>query len=182
MFQPLARYFDFQGRSRRSEYWLWFLFQIIVGIIFTVLQNTLRSTGLKAILIPIVIVRLIYGLGIIIPNIAVAVRRFHDIGRTGWWILFPYAIMLVASIIYPILYGSQFLHDLQPLSSLAGRTDISPVELLRVIQPLFKAFFWILLPTWLASLVTFAFHVTDGTPGPNRYGDDPKGRGNANVF
>ena len=75
MFQPLARYFDFQGRSRRSEYWLWFLFQIIVGIVFMILQNTLRSTGVKAILIPIVIVRVIYGLGIIIPNIAVAVRR-----------------------------------------------------------------------------------------------------------
>jgi uncharacterized membrane protein YhaH (DUF805 family) len=39
MFQPLARYFDFQGRSRRSEFWLWSQFQFIVSIVFGVVKN-----------------------------------------------------------------------------------------------------------------------------------------------
>ena len=60
------RYFDFSGRSSRSEYWWWFLFNLLVGWI------------------PFV------GLVLLIPNIAIGVRRLHDINRTGWWILFAY--------------------------------------------------------------------------------------------
>ena len=60
------RYFDFSGRSSRSEYWWWFLFSTIAGFI------------------PFV------GLVLLIPNIAIGVRRLHDINRTGWWILFAF--------------------------------------------------------------------------------------------
>ena len=58
------RYFDFSGRSSRSEYWWWFLFSSLVG------------------LIPFA------GLFLLVPNLAIGVRRLHDINRTGWWILF----------------------------------------------------------------------------------------------
>ena len=58
------RYFDFSGRSSRSEYWWWFLFFFLVG------------------LIPFA------GLFLLVPNLAIGVRRLHDINRTGWWVLF----------------------------------------------------------------------------------------------
>lgn len=182
MFQPLARYFDFQGRSRRSEYWLWFLFQIIVSTVFSILQATFKSSGTGALLM-IMGIRFLYALAILIPNIAVGVRRLHDIGRTGWWLLFPTVIMLIAAVIYFSMNGGgHFLEDIQTLSSLSGKGTVPPAQALALMGSIMKPMLWILLPGILASIVTFVFHVTDGTPGPNRFGDDPKGRGSAHVF
>ena len=62
-----SNYANFSGRARRSEYWYFVLFSLIIG------------------LIPIV--NLIVGLISIIPGIAVCVRRLHDIGKSGWWLL-----------------------------------------------------------------------------------------------
>ena len=71
------RYFDFSGRSSRSEYWWWILFSFIAG------------------LIPFV------GLVLLIPNIAIGVRRLHDINKTGWWILF--ALLFFWLLFIPVL-------------------------------------------------------------------------------
>ncbi len=183
MFQPLARYFDFQGRSRRSEYWLWFLFQMIVSIVFSVLQNTFKSMGSETAVMLIGLVNGLYSLGLLIPNLAVGVRRFHDIGRTGWWILFPTVIMLIATVIYLSMNGTEFTNDMQSLSGLSGKNNLPPAQVFAILGSLAKPFLWIVIPAFLASLVTFVFHVTDGTPGPNRFGNDPKGRGgDASVF
>ena len=79
------RYFDFSGRSSRSEYWWWILFVIIAGVVLTVADiligtyNADTESGLLA---------SIFGLVTFIPGIAVGVRRLHDINRTGWWVLF----------------------------------------------------------------------------------------------
>ena len=81
------RYFDFSGRSSRSEYWWWTLFVIIGGVIFTYANmligtyNEDTESGL---------IEGIFGLVTVIPWIAVGVRRLHDIKRTGWWVLFAF--------------------------------------------------------------------------------------------
>ena len=62
-----SNYANFSGRARRSEYWYFVLFSLIIS------------------LIPIV--NLIVGLISIIPGIAVCIRRLHDIGKSGWWLL-----------------------------------------------------------------------------------------------
>ena len=105
------KYADFSGRARRSEYWFWALFTGIVGAAAVVIEGS-DSTVLSAIV----------SLAFFIPNLAVAVRRMHDVGKSGWYLLMS-------------------------LSPLIG---------------------------WIFVLVQLC---TDSVPGPNQYGEDPKGRG-----
>lgn len=86
--EVLRKYAVFSGRARRKEYWMFFLFNIIIaaaigfvlGFIGAIIGiGTALSTPVSG----------LYSLATIIPSIAVGVRRMHDIGRSGWWILFP---------------------------------------------------------------------------------------------
>jgi len=84
-----SRYVDFQGRSRRSEYWWVALFNVIVFGVGTVLAMVLGGvnfeTGEMGPLAYVVFGLLgLYALGIIVPSIALFVRRLHDINQTGW--------------------------------------------------------------------------------------------------
>jgi uncharacterized membrane protein YhaH (DUF805 family) len=84
-----ARYADFQGRSRRSEYWWVTLFNIIVAIVAGILAVLLGGVNFETGEIGpagYVIFGLLglYALAIIIPSIALFVRRLHDINQTGW--------------------------------------------------------------------------------------------------
>ena len=84
-----ARYTDFQGRSRRSEYWWVVLFNLLVVLVLGLLLVTLGGlnpeTGEMGPLgFVFVGIMVLYGLGIIIPSIALFVRRLHDINQTGW--------------------------------------------------------------------------------------------------
>ena len=78
-----TNYANFEGRAMRSEYWWYFLFTIIA------------SQGLSFIS---PMASLVFSLATIIPSIAVAVRRMHDVGKSGWFILIPiYNIILAAT-------------------------------------------------------------------------------------
>lgn len=83
-------YANFQGRAARSEYWFFALFVFIVAAILTALLfatgdfNTQQVSGLGYVVIAILAV---FYLGILIPSIAVAVRRLHDRNMSGWWYL-----------------------------------------------------------------------------------------------
>jgi uncharacterized membrane protein YhaH (DUF805 family) len=113
--EALKKYAVFGGRSRRKEYWYFLLFNIIVAIVLAwidALLGTFSSSGIG-------VLSGIYGLAILIPSLAVTVRRLHDIDRSGWWILI----------------------NLFPL---------------------------------IGSLVLLVFAVSEGTPGNNQYGPNPK--------
>jgi uncharacterized membrane protein YhaH (DUF805 family) len=71
-------YFDFNGRARRAEFWWFVLVVIIIDIILGVIQSVLHLGSILTGLL---------SLGLLLPNLGVAVRRLHDIGRSGWWIL-----------------------------------------------------------------------------------------------
>ncbi len=77
-------YSDFSGRARRKEYWMYVLFNIIFALIAIFLDNILgfafRGIGYGPLY-------LIYIIAVFIPGLAVTVRRLHDIGKSGWWIL-----------------------------------------------------------------------------------------------
>ena len=114
-----TRAFDFAGRSRRREFWIPWLINTVIGVflwsrVFSSMFGHGSGGGFFFTII------LILGLASIIPAISLSVRRLHDIGYSGAWLLLG---------IIPIGY-----------------------------------------------LIVLIFHIMDGTPGPNRYGEDPKGR------
>ncbi|MEZ6002416.1 DUF805 domain-containing protein [Hyphomonas sp.] len=95
-----SRYVDFQGRSMRSEYWWVYLFNLIIGIVWAVLffglgGINMRTEEVSPIGFGLIALVAIYGLAIVIPSIALFVRRLHDINQTGW----IYLGLVIASVI-----------------------------------------------------------------------------------
>ena len=76
----LRNYVAFSGRAPRSEFWYWALFNFIVSVIAMALDMVVGLGFLG----------LIVSLGFLLPNISVAIRRLHDIDRTGWWCLIAF--------------------------------------------------------------------------------------------
>lgn len=138
MILPFKRYAEFSGRSRRMEYWMFALLNVIIVTVLMFL--TLGAGGMAGLADPAAIgvgvgamfgglgiLLLIYVLAVLIPSIAVTVRRLHDREMSGWW----YLGAVIGSMI-----------------------------------------------PFVGFLVSIAFLVLmalPGTPGPNRYGPDPKG-------
>jgi uncharacterized membrane protein YhaH (DUF805 family) len=100
----LKNYAVFSGRARRSEYWYFFLFNLIISFILGFIGGAIGFIYLGN----------IYSIAVLIPSIAVGVRRMHDVDKSGWFILIPIYNLILA--------------------------------------------------------------CTDGTPGENSYGEDPKNR------
>ncbi|MFN9728450.1 DUF805 domain-containing protein [Acidovorax sp.] len=65
-----AQYAGFSGRAPRSEFWWFFLFQVLVLLAAAAVSDTLNA---------------LVSLGLLLPGLAVGARRLHDIGRSGWW-------------------------------------------------------------------------------------------------
>jgi uncharacterized membrane protein YhaH (DUF805 family) len=84
----LRQYADFSGRARRTEYWMFTLFNFIAMIVLVLIDQVL-GTGFLA---------FVYVLAVLLPSLAVAARRLHDIGRGGWWQLIGF-IPLIGAII-----------------------------------------------------------------------------------
>lgn len=148
MLLPFKRYAEFSGRSRRIEFWMFALLNMVVyavlfGLViatsptlatleamdpadpFAIYSVFLGGTGLLF---------LIWWLIVLIPSIAVGVRRLHDRNMSGWW----YLLFIVLSFV--------------PIIGI------------------------------VAAIAFLVMMLLDGTPGPNRYGPDPKGRGEAETF
>lgn len=92
----LKNYANFTGRARRKEFWFYTLAFIIVAIIVSLVDHILGTD-------PLLYVVLV--LGLLVPNVAIAVRRLHDIGRSGWWYLIGF-IPLIGFIILIIWFAT----------------------------------------------------------------------------
>ncbi|WP_298918845.1 DUF805 domain-containing protein [uncultured Algimonas sp.] len=83
-------YFNFRDRARRSEYWWFMLFTVLGGLGFSALDSAFFAGGennqewFSS----------VFSLIVLIPGLALGWRRLHDIGKSGWWILLPYATLL----------------------------------------------------------------------------------------
>ncbi len=93
-------YANFSGRARRSEYWYFLLANLIVGIIAGIIDNV---AGINFAPIPYGWLYLANALFTIIPGLAVAVRRLHDVGKSGWF-FFIVLIPFIGSIWLLILF------------------------------------------------------------------------------
>lgn len=144
-----ANYFNFKGRSTRAEYWWATLFVFLLAMVMSIFKlNTLSS---------------IVSLVLIIPNCAILTRRFHDIGRSGWWVVGLWLASLLACVIgfYGIisaaLTGNATFIE-QAVSQNIGKFAISGIICLAI------------------TILTIIWACTPSGPdnqyGPNPYGDE----------
>ena len=107
MLMPLKRYADFSGRSRRKEYWMFVLGVFIAAIVLSIVEGVLGLSGMVGgVYGPLTTILL---LGVIIPSIAVQVRRFHDQDKSGWFVLLALIPFIggLAVLVFMLLEGTR---------------------------------------------------------------------------
>ena len=136
----LSKYAVFSGRARRKEYWYFFLFNVIVGFIIGFLGGAMQKPKAMTAL------SIAFTLAFLLPSIAVAIRRLHDTGRSGWWYLLGVPGVVLAQ---------------------AANQMRSPDN---TVLPLAMA-----LVSLAFTVPVFIWLCRDSQPGPNRFGENPKG-------
>ena len=156
MILPYRRYFDFSGRSRRKEFWGFFLFWVLLTVILGIaavatfagrLQGMVQGgpqafAALGGAFWVLVAVFVLFFLASVIPMVAVQVRRLHDLGVSGWWYL---ASIASGALLPAIPHVGDGLNALISIGWIV----------------------WMCFP---------------GTRGANRFGDDPKEPFSVEVF
>lgn len=85
------KYAKFDGRARRKEYWMFQLFYyLIMAVVFLVFGMLTAVTGSEAFMTIALGIYFLFVLALLLPMLAVTVRRLHDIGKSGWWILISF--------------------------------------------------------------------------------------------
>jgi uncharacterized membrane protein YhaH (DUF805 family) len=97
----VSRWSDFSGRSSRPEYWFFVLFMVILSVIASALDQWIVAP-----LTSFAIVSTVVGLGMLVPGVAVAVRRLHDSGRSGWFVLIALIPIVGLALIYFLVQPS----------------------------------------------------------------------------
>lgn len=143
--RPLKRYATFSGRAPRAEYWWFYLFYMVFVLVLQLLTSISPIFGLLGIAM----------LALVIPMLAVGVRRLHDIDRTGWWLLAPivpygFGVAMMSTAFFTNPEGA----------AASGGLGAGMI------------FFGI---GFILALVIFVFTLLPGTRGENRYGPDPYG-------
>lgn len=143
--RPVKRYAQFSGRAPRAEYWWFYLATIMIGFVAEILDGSLSSDDVGWL-------SLVINLALIIPSIAVTVRRLHDTNKSGWWLL---AVVVPATVAGALAVGT----------ALEGTESFSPTA----------PFMISIFAAVIAAVVLFVFMVLPGADGPNNYGEDPYG-------
>lgn len=156
--KALNQYADFSGRARRTEYWMFTLINAIFAVVAMILDNIVGlTTGGQ----PYGVIYLIYALGMLIPGLAVAVRRLHDVGKSGWFLLIG-LIPIVGSIWLIILmltestpgdneYGPNPKNKDEEGVPVEEGTSSESIILFVVIWMLFTRLFWSIIPKIIGS-------------------------------
>ena len=93
----LKNYATFSGRARRKEYWMFFLISALISIVLTLLDILLGTYSVEY---EAGLFSGLYSLLILIPSIAVVVRRLHDTDRSGWWILISLIPLICVIVLF----------------------------------------------------------------------------------
>lgn len=146
--QVLKSYADFSGRSRRKEYWMFVLFNLLISIVLSILDNALGLDNISTFGGTVFrnngIIGSIYSLILFVPSLAVGVRRLHDTNRSGWFLLLPFSPIL-------LFFISPFL----------GKIG-------------FVLIFMGFLTIIVFAIVLLVLLATNGDAGENDYGPNPK--------
>lgn len=157
---PLQKYADFTGRAPRAEFWWYILAVIVLSFIAKIIDNILGINVMG----PYGPLYLIVALGLLVPNIAVAVRRLHDTNRTGWWILLPVVPYCIAFA----LGGAAMMGGMATGSTggMAAGLGVAGIFLFIGV---------------ICAIVVLVFYCLPGTVGDNGYGPDPYGDGGGTI-
>ena len=176
--EAFSKYATLKGRSRRSEYWWFSLFLTLVLLVFflpiILVSSWYSLKGVdvnETIMWPMALAGLLAFLGmlvclaLLIPSITVQVRRLHDVGRSGWWLVG----CLVASIVFEILayciLGTRY-GNMLPLQEYKEAFAVSTFAGLALsLLGIFNA---------ALSITLFVFSLFDSHKGVNKYGPSPK--------
>jgi uncharacterized membrane protein YhaH (DUF805 family) len=90
----LKKYAVFSGRARRMEYWTFHLFQLLIAGVLIVVETRLGGWGLAATL---------YSSATFVPSVALTVRRLHDTGRSGWWMLISFVLVIGSIVLFVLM-------------------------------------------------------------------------------
>jgi uncharacterized membrane protein YhaH (DUF805 family) len=117
--EALKKYAVFGGRSRRKEYWYFVLFSLIVSLVLSAIDALLGTFGSTN----VGLLGGIYGLAVLIPSIAVSVRRLHDIDRTGWWVLIGLVPVIgtIVLLVFAALEGTPGQNRFGPNPKASGK-------------------------------------------------------------
>jgi len=145
-----SKYFDFTGRATRSEFWWFYAFQFAVGSIISIIGDIGVINELVTLTVICGLINTIFSLVLMFPNMTVAARRLHDIGKSGWWQILPLAGapgILISAI------------------SLAFLTDASPF---------FGVMLLILITNFIFMMIAAIFNIIQwirpSQPGTNKWG------------
>ena len=149
-----SKYADFTGRARRSEFWFWYLFTVLVSMFSSWIPFASLVT-----------------LALVIPTLAASVRRLHDTGRSGWWLL----LSIIPSIIWFIILIALLGYAIFTIIT-AG--DYDPNLLANNLVAnigLCVTYILSLIVTFVCQIILIVWWAKDSTPGANEYGENPKG-------
>lgn len=110
--QVIKKYAVFSGRARRKEYWMFFLFNIIFAVIASILDGIIGTRGESG----IGMIHALYSLFVLVPGLAVTVRRLHDTDKSGWWIFI---------VLIPVI-GAIWLLILMMMDGTTGENKYGP--------------------------------------------------------
>jgi uncharacterized membrane protein YhaH (DUF805 family) len=96
----LKKYATFSGRSRRSEYWYFTLFYLLIYVVLMVVDMAMGTFSTKE---GVGLLTALFSLAMLLPSVGVTVRRLHDTGHSGWWILIGFIPLLGALILLAFL-------------------------------------------------------------------------------
>jgi uncharacterized membrane protein YhaH (DUF805 family) len=174
--RPLKNYAKFSGRASRAEFWWFFLFAMVIYLVMAFAFG-FGATGLAAMGDPtgfgsfgvMGVLIVLYWLALLVPTIAVQIRRLHDINRSGWWIGGFYLLY--------VIYMVSLFGVMSPAIR-AGAAGVAPPP-----SPVLAVGVGILALVMFAyGIALLVFFCLRGTPGPNRYGEDPYGANVEEVF
>jgi uncharacterized membrane protein YhaH (DUF805 family) len=98
----VTNYVTFSGRARRKEYWMFVLFNALIMIGLSVIAKLIHPLA-------VAFVPSLYSFGMFLPTIAVGIRRMHDLGRSGWWLLCP-----IVNFIFLFIEGQPTANEYGP--------------------------------------------------------------------
>lgn len=167
---PLKKYATFSGRAPRAEFW-WFTLFLILGYfaVWFLLVGTIGgiaasgtepSAGMFGAVGVGMIFIVLFWLAMIIPTIAVGVRRLHDTNRSGWWLGGFYALYGIYMV---MSFGTVLSAGMDPTA--APEPNMGALGMTMILGLLMLIY----------TIVLLVFYCLPGTPGPNNYGPDPYG-------